>query len=816
MTIRSSLLILTGMLTLGSPGWAASSIELNKTCPSGGETSSAVDYTYTITNSTSKALRQSYITITLDSQLDYLGASGSGWNCSASGRVVTCYSKSSIKKQSRRSSGTSSQLTISAGTPATTGTVTSTAVAKATNTKANSRNTPSYYTSSSVSCSTPITNPTPGSFNAYDSTGSCAGKAINTKIAGSTFPLKIVALNSSRTNVDTTVNDPVEVYLLDFSNIALSPSNATSNCPSALSLNSQKRPNSYLAKLTTTLSGGYGTVTAPAINNIYRKIGVFTVNTTNINNYACSLDLFAIRPKDFLVTASDSNWKTAGTSRTLSNTSASGGNVHAAGRPFTLTAIARDANGNALAAYSSLPSSYFYTNDGTDDLPITPQADIASIVLPSGGDLSEITATFKPTGTAGKIQATDATFSDAGSFTLSVIDDQFAIEDAKNSCSAPVDRQIRNDSATTQVGRFVPEILTITALNSPKFRTFDATNAQCPSRKFTYVGQPFGFSTLPEFTLKAWAYDSDGEYGQTGNHRFSSRLGPLDIASGALQFTDSTGRTLDTRQTPAATITDANDGSALITLPDMAKLAYERSSSTSPFNASLSLGIQISDCTDQSGTGSNACIPVCLDPSDTTDTDGTPPCSSPPSSVKANFNTIAFDASGTSTPNAFRYGYLSLPDEVSVANPTTAATVALEAKYWSGSSWQTNTLDNCTEVLPEQFTLSSYKDNLRQCNTILSSSGKLSAGKSTLTLSAPGSGKNGSLKLMPNLGDTATGSTAIAGCSGSQAANAAHLPWLQCDSGANCISGNPQTAISFGGPPPKVNRTRFIYMRENY
>ncbi len=799
-----------------SPGlWAAASITLNRTCPADGDTNSSIDYAYSITNGTGKSLRESTITVTLDSKLSYLGGGGSGCRCSASGNTVTCTSTTKIKKNR-----TSATLTITAGTPPTTGTASTSATALGRTQKSSSKWTAIIYNSSSVSCSTPLTNPDPGSFNADDSTGSCASKAINTKIAGSSFALRITALNSARTAPDTAVNDPVEVYLLDFGSIALTPANASSNCPNALSLNGQKRPNSYIAKATTVLAGGYGTVVFPAISKVYRNVSVFTVNTANINNFACSIDRFAIRPQDFIVSASDTNWKTTGTTRSLDNSAASGGNVHAAGRPFTLTVTARDASGSPLASYNALPAGYFYSNDGTDDIGITPQVEVASILQPPGGDVSDISAAFKPLSSAGQIRATDATFNDAGSFQLSVVDSQFAIEDAKNSCSNTVDREIRNNPANSTVGRFIPEVLTITGLNTPKLRTFDASDAQCPSRQFTYVGQPFGFTTLPEFTAKAWAYDADGEYSQTGNHRFANRFGTLSTTSGLLQFTDSANRALDTTQIGNVTISEGNDGSALLSLPASSKLAYSRNASTAPFNASLALTIQLADCSDKSGTGSNACIPICVDPNDLTDSDGTPPCASPPASANASFSNLAFDASGTSTPNAFRYGYLNLPDSVSVSNATTAANLTLEAKYWTGSAWATNTLDNCSDVGASQFTLSDYQDNLKQCGTLLSSSGKLGAGKATLTLSAPGNGKNGSVKLAPNLGATASGYAAIAPCNAGNPtpATAANQPWLQCTSAllANCVGNNPQSTISFGGPPPKVNKTRYIYLRENF
>ena len=71
---------------------------------------------------------------------------------------------------------------------------------------------------------------------------------------------------------------------------------------------------------------------------------------------ACSTDNFAIRPASFGgVTVSDADSVTAGTARALTNTAASGGNVHKAGQPFRIAATAFNAAGAATANYAGSP-----------------------------------------------------------------------------------------------------------------------------------------------------------------------------------------------------------------------------------------------------------------------------------------------------------------------------------------------------------------------------------------------------------------------------------------------------------------------------
>src|SRR6185436_21138150 len=76
----------------------------------------------------------------------------------------------------------------------------------------------------------------------------------------------------------------------------------------------------------------------------------------------CSTDPFANRPSSLAsLELRDTDWATAGATRLLTNTGASGGNVHKAGRPFTVQATAVNSGGATTANYSGTPTATLST-----------------------------------------------------------------------------------------------------------------------------------------------------------------------------------------------------------------------------------------------------------------------------------------------------------------------------------------------------------------------------------------------------------------------------------------------------------------------
>lgn len=774
-----SALAAAASLSLVSPGG----------CSAATYTSSLLSYTYQVQNKTNTKISRNQLTlsIALDPSLAFSSYAGYNWSCALSGGTLNCsYTRSTLPKNKY-----TNPLTLNVLTPAAATNVTTTATAG------------SGGYSATLTCKTAVNVPTPSNFNASDASGNCAGKAINTKVVNTPFSLGIQV-----TNTASGYNPAgVAVYLVDAAAFGAPPyGNATNNCPSALQLDSNNRPRSSVASATVALSNKAGTFTSAGLGSAYQNLLVFMVDTASKSNYACSTDSFAVRPDHFKLTAQDQDWTTAGTSRTLNNTAANGGSVHAAGRPFTLTVQAQDAAGATVASYTAGGTAYFYDSTGGNAL--RPNLAASAVLHPAGGVAGNLDASFTGIPGAGSVLASDATYDEAGVITLQAYDDDFAFVDARNTCSAPADRRI---SGTADVGRFIPDALTVTALSTPQLRSFNADNTTCASRSFTYVGQPFGYATLPGFTVKAWDYDAANP-GIVDNYRGNGRLasaGNLNQLVATYTSTPSSPA-LDASKVGTPLITD-NAGSVLVSGNAGDTLAFTRDATpVAPFAPTINLAIPVMDCADQAGTGSNSCIPVCPDSGDTYG-DSASSCSGA-ASYRVVFNAIAFDAG-----NAFRYGYLAQPATVSVPSPTSSLNIALEAKYYTAAgAWATNSLDNCTGLTATTFSLSNFTQGLAACETIASVGSKLTAGTATLTLSAPGSGNGGSVDVIPNLGATASGNACASGAA--SPAVAANLPWLQCSGGylGNCSGGNPKTTATFVGTTPAANKTRHIYLREMF
>jgi hypothetical protein len=131
--------------------------------------------------------------------------------------------------------------------------------------------------------------------------------------------------------------------------------------------------------------------------------------------------------------------------------------------------------------------------------------------------------------------------------------------------------------------------------------------------------------------------------------------------------------------------------------------------------------------------------------------------------------------------------------------------IPLEARYWNGSVYVTNTLDSCTTLAPSSIAMSSYTGNLVACETQISpgttqtlTNGKLPS--PGLVLSKPGKGNSGSVLLTLNTSATASGSTCLSTTASS--ATAANRPWL---------GSGPAARATFG-----VYTSPLIYLRENY
>jgi hypothetical protein len=570
----------------------------------------------------------------------------------------------------------------------------------------------------------------PGSFNAFETataSGAITG-VIQTKIAGSSFGLDIVAINTAGTAVDTTFTGSVTVQLLDASN---NSGALVNTCRS-----------SWVA------IGSAGTVTFAGSNN-----GRLTTNFTAANAYpnvrvqmtytppfgstvvSCSTDNFAIRPSTLaLLAATDSSWSTYGTGRSLANATATGGVVHKAGQPFTLSAQAQNAAGVLTSNYSGTTTA------------------ILGCLLPAGCGAANLgSLTFTPTLSGGVMATNDAAYSDVGAFTLQLVDTTFAAVDAAD--STPAQRYIY--SAVVNVGRFVPDHFALAVASAGTQYTYGSGG--CATRSFTYLGQPVAYKSVPVVGVTA----QNASNGTTANYK--NELWKLTSASVAQTYTDSGGYALSAA-IGSATVTSAGNGTGTLSPNAADTVTWTRSSTTpsAPFAAQAVDTFGVADTSESSGSITQAATAA----------------ASP-----------AFDDGATMV-----FGRIALTNAYGVETQSLA--VPAETQYYTGSVWVTNAGDFCTAIPGAALAFANWQKSLNACETSVSGGGTVSRGRTSLLLSAPGPGNTGSVDLTLNLGATASGSACIAGAA--QSSTTTGLGFLQGAWGGATYSVNPTGRASFG------------------
>jgi MSHA biogenesis protein MshQ len=596
----------------------------------------------------------------------------------------------------------------------------------------------------------------PGSFNAFDTStasGSIVGN-IHTKVAGSAFNLAVVALNSTKTAVATTFTGDVKVELLNASDNS-GTLNASTGCRSTWT--------TALQTQTTTFAGtdlGRDTVTFTEPNawkDVRVRMSYPATGTATV--VACSTDDFAIRPSSFAnFAATDADWATAGTARSLANAAATGGNVHKAGQPFTISATAVNASSVTTTNYTLAPTATISACSGT--------------ACTSGFG----TLTVSLTAAAGVINNTTASYSEVGAFALQLNDTSFASVDGADGSTAS---ELTISSPTITVGRFVPDHFDVTTLVTPVLKTFNTTT--CSTRSFTYVGQPFGYTTAPQATVLArnaagtTTANYSGAMWKLVTGGISQAYSPLSPASPGLDVSGAT--------TPSLTSNSNGTGVLATSSSDLLKFTRSPTTPLAPFSAAISLTWGVSDTSESAVTGN-----------------GTIATTAP-----LTFSSIAFDAG-----NAFRYGILKLAS--AYGSELTNLPVPVEAQYWDGARFATNTSDQCTSLPTVIMAMGNYQRNLTACETGLASATlRLSSGRGYFTLIKPGAGNSGSMDINLQLGATATGSTCVGTGGSATAASAGSLAWLQGKWSGSNYDQNPSARASFG-----QYKSPLIYLRESF
>lgn len=590
-----------------------------------------------------------------------------------------------------------------------------------------------------------------GRFNAYD-TGTAGGAVtgfITTKIAGSAFNIDIIAIRNNRSSIETNYNGTVRVELLNGSDNSGTPDSST-GCNSSWTL---------IQTVTSSMNfvGGDNGRKTQAIteNNAWPNVRVRITELPGGTRVGCSNDAFAIRPSSLTVSASDNDSSTAGTGRLLNNTGATGGHVHRAGRPFTVTAAAAPASATNY--------------DGT------PTVSALACTLP-GGCVNGVFDVGAFSGSGARVSNT-ATYSEAGVFNLTLVDETYTIVDATDGTPAdcsPTGRFICQSAAPLAVGRFVPDRFEFSAPSTPMLLTFGSNS--CGSRSFTYVGQPFWYNPvmLPAATVQA--VNAAGVI--TVNYPFNTASSRPALVE---TYADASAPVAAAIDFSAIGTVAASSGAGTggYTASSTGVLRYGRTTPVSEFNAAISLTVNASDTTEVAVTGNgsiSAAAPLVFD---------------------GGGAGIAFDAG-----NAIRYGRLRLIGASGARQ--LPLRVPFETQYWTGTFFAQNAEDACTTVNNSNVALSNIIGGLVTNVTGVSA---LSGGRGSITLSPPNA--SGSVDVSAVLGPSA----AICPVSAPQPPGSGALPWLR---GQWCGAANdrdPTVRARFG---VRRGSNEVIFTRENY
>ncbi|UZE98080.1 DUF6701 domain-containing protein [Alkalimarinus alittae] len=282
---------------------------------------------------------------------------------------------------------------------------------------------------------------------------------------------------------------------------------------------------------------------------------------------------------------------------------------------------------------------------------------------------------------------------------------------------------------SANIGRFYPASFDV-SMTSADF------NLSCNS-SFTYMGQPFGYLTPPEVTIKALSYTGDLTQNYEGDFwKLGTSLNQGSSCTGAdsgFCYTDNVaGAALFSAPTASQSYGSILNANGLITLTMHPLLSdefnYQRPISgalVSPFDADVRLNIKLIDSDDVEGGAELANIGFSGDPDAAT--------------AGAPMNT---------TVNEYlKYGRWVL--ENAFGPETNPLKIPMSAEFYDGTRFVVNTADNCTTFNAPDMRVTPSLNN--SGTTSASGSGVAVSGLAALSdqisLSAPGDGKDGFAEL---------------------------------------------------------------------
>jgi len=440
-------------------------------------------------------------------------------------------------------------------------------------------------------------------------------------------------------------------------------------------------------------------------------------------------NLFVVKPADFVLS------DIARTADGFPNPGAGDANGPVfvrAGEAFSVTVEARDAEGD--------PTPNYGRETPAEGVRLSP-------TLVAAGDANNPPVTFG-TGfgsfSAGRATGTDFSWGEVGIITLTP-----SVADADYLGAGDV-----TGTASGNVGRFIPFDFAVST-NTPVLDT------ACAGGGFTYAGQPFGYATQPVLTVTA----RNRAGGTTQNYTGAWwKITDAKLAAGGDKTYAAATGTLDTSLVPSPdpVIADTGGGSGTLTFSAGAGIGFVRGAPTAPFEAEISLSINVLDEDDVAYAGNPARFG-----------DASPG------------NGIAFDNGKT-----FRWGRIGMQN--AHGSELLALEVPTRAEYYDGAGFATHTDDACSALAAGDLVLANDQESGQRDGDIAVGGGSSSAdiaqspmsgGDAGLSFSAPGEGNTGYVDVTVDL-STASG---------------ADLAWLRYDwDGDGAHDDDPAARASFG------------------
>jgi len=600
-----------------------------------------------------------------------------------------------------------------------------------------------------------------------------------TKLAGTGFNIDLIALKSGGT-LATGFASTAAVDLLANS----TPQGVgADNCPASQT--------AIIALGNQTFAGGRKTVTvannafssvAPnfsAYRDVRVRVSCDAANCPPSGLTFCSADNFSVRPTNLVLSTA-----------VLTNTAQTGTPSAAAGSDFTLTSTA--VPGYAGAPVINRTVSKIYTHVGVGDF--------TTRLRDSGGGN---TITFPAAAIGTGVSSKTVQYHDVGNVGVlagGIVDSGFTVDDpSKGECDPSTSSNsdndanannglvygcnIANQSNSSLFGRFYPGSY---ALGSP------TATAACAADGFSYMGHAaMGLG----YTLSAMSLGNPTAGDSLKLTKYTSGYATLATVS-VLAQDGATAVDLSANFSPSLAYNPStwSAGDYAVTGSSYA-FARPASTPSGPYDT-LFIGAGVTDADGAALTGLDFKL-------------GDPTCT-----VACTHKKLS--ASATKV----RFGRLRLLG--AVGSESLNLPIPMRTEYWTGTGFQTNTLDNCTALAPtppKKFVLFGHQGGITTGNMVTPTAGT----DGNVDTSGTFVNGVGSLKLLtPSPAATTPGSVRVcldldvgaAGDTSCQAVSPANLTHLQGKWSGSNYDKDPSARAAFGlyGSQPR----QFIFFRESY